>query len=326
MIDNAFYLSADPSANRLSVQAGEFATMLESKQKFELARVDLGPTDGPYDRYDLNPKFAYQITGVTPYIDSKNPSTFTYNKVKRRLDGIIQYKGLILRENAEFRLRIQKLVETFRQIQSLTSSNSTSCVWVHARKGDRTLPDEYSMTEWCKAHAKYNKETNRNDLPVGNFRRTNQSDEEVVSDSDVFDLGCPLALPYGSATLEHFLNASLILSPNNRNIFISTDDDVWLTKAISEYKSQPRNLISEKHLQIFRFHPHRNHRNEPSKRTAAEFFATIELGQHCEGFVGYPSKSTVAMLFYEMMCYYHRYTYLHCPPLFDLGMDYHREN
>lgn len=320
IVDNTYYLSADPSAQSISEKNRNiFNDKIQSKHKFTFPKT--APLMVFYDHYNLNPKFAYQITGTAPYIDISDSNTYTHTMRKRDLNGIVSYKGSILRQNAEFKLHTQKLVEIFRTSTHPHFTSNMTCIWAHARKGDRILPDEYDMIEWCKTHTKYI--SDHEYKPIGLFKRNNQSHDEVVSDGDVYDLGCQMALPYGGASLEHFLNASLILAPNNRNIYLSTDDEEWLTKAIIEYKSQTGNLISQKNLQIFRFHPkHHNHRNIPSKTTASDFFATIELGQQCEGFVGYTEASAVAQLFYDSMCYYHRYTYLQCPPSFNLGVEY----
>ena len=47
------------------------------------------------------------------------------------------------------------------------------------------------------------------------------------------NLGCRLKLPYGSATFDHFFNASLILDPSIKNIFVMTDDRVALANDVS---------------------------------------------------------------------------------------------
>jgi hypothetical protein len=49
------------------------------------------------------------------------------------------------------------------------------------------------------------------------------------------DMGCGAQLPYGAATLEHFLNASLVLMPHNRNIFMMTDDPKWLKAEVCPF-------------------------------------------------------------------------------------------
>ena len=128
-----------------------------------------------------------------------------------------------------------------------------------------------------------------------------------------------LALPYGAYTLEHMINASLIVSPNNRNIFLATDDDVWLQEATTEYIQRPNNLISKLNLNLYTFHARHGHRSKVTMDVAAEFFATMEIGQQCEAYVGYRSCSAVASLFYQAMCYYTKKNgYLNCPPLYDI--------
>lgn len=125
-------------------------------------------------------------------------------------------------------------------------------------------------------------------------------------------------LPYGAISLEHMINATLMVSPLNKNIFLATDDDEWLAQAMLEYQEQENNLISKHNLNLYTFHARHGHRQAFSMDVAAEFFATIEVGQQCNGFVGFRSCSAVANLFYQSLCYSSHYEYLKCPPLYDL--------
>jgi len=185
-------------------------------------------------------------------------------------------------------------------------------VMVHIRKDDRTKKGELDMIEWCRNHVTYNQETRDNWKPTG----------QGVSMQDLHNFGCHLILPYGAATLEHFLNASLIMAPENKNIFIATDDQVWLHQAIHNYRQSNNNLIHQKQLKLFPFHPRHNHRKDDSMDSAAEFFATIELGRQCNlGFAGYTMSSAVAQFFYQSLCYLNRYEYLSCPSLFEFGVN-----
>lgn len=219
--------------------------------------------------------------------------------------------GYVHRYNTELRLRIQSIMNRYQLSSEPPFSPDLNCVMVHIRKDDRTKIGEFDMIKWCKSHLLYNKET------MDDWKAV-----EGTSESDLRNYGCNLILPYGAATLEHFLNASLLLAPHNKNIFITTDDQAWLHQAIHEYRQQPNNLIHQKELQLFPFHPRHNHRKDDSIDAAAEFFSTIELGRQCSlGFVGYTMSSAVAQFFYQSLCYYNRYTYLSCPPLFEFGVN-----
>ena len=83
------------------------------------------------------------------------------------------------------------------------------------------------------------------------------------------------------------INASLIVAPNNRNIFLATDDNIWLQEAMTEYLKLPINLIKKNNLNLYSFHARHGHRNKVSIDVAAALFATIEIGQQCDAFVGY---------------------------------------
>ena len=126
------------------------------------------------------------------------------------------------------------------------------------------------------------------------------------------------AQPYGAVELEHILNASLIVSPNNRNIYIATDDEPWLHEAMAEYSKRPNNLIAKLGLQVYPFTARHGHRQHQTTEVAAEFFATIEIGQQCGAFVGYTGCSAVAGLFYEAMCFKNEKGYLQCPDVYRL--------
>ena len=125
----------------------------------------------------------------------------------------------------------------------------------------------------------------------------------------LLDFHAFLVLPFGALEIEHVINASLILLPNNRILYIATDDEQWLHEAMAEYRSKPGNLISTLKFHIYSFPARKGHRQSVSTEVAAEFFATIEVGQQCHGFVGHTGRSSVAQLFFESMCYKNQYDY-----------------
>lgn len=183
-------------------------------------------------------------------------------------------------------------------------------------------PSEWDMLEWCRNYTSYNASTKVFDFIRGSFKVwKNDTEIRHVRHATFINYGCQFTLPYGAATLEHFINASLIISPHTKTLFFSTDDGAWLTKAIADYRTQPNNLIDKLQLHLHYFHPESTHRRVPSIDTAAQLFATMELGQQCDGFVGYVKGSAIAKLFFESMCYRRNSKYLSCPPLFELGTE-----
>jgi hypothetical protein len=235
--------------------------------------------------------------------------------------------GYSLRVNAAFRYKIQQYVDQFRASSQPPFYHNTSCVWLHARKNDRMLPpSEWDMLDWCRQFMTYNTTTKQFEHVPGSFKVwKNDTAIKVLRSATLANYGCKLTLPYGAASLEHFINASLVLSPNAKTLFLSTDDEAWVSKAISEYLAQPNNLIDKLKLTLHYFNPPSNHRSAPSIDIAAMLFATIELGRQCEGFVGHLTGSAVAQFFYESMCYHHNGKYLSCPPLFDLAIEMGRQ-
>jgi hypothetical protein len=129
---------------------------------------------------------------------------------------------------------------------------------------------------------------------------------------------CGAAQPYGAIELEHVLNASLIVSPGSRHIFVATDDEPWLHEALAEYSRRPNNLLHQHKLHLHAFTARHGHRNHQTTDVAAEFFATIEVGQQCRAFVGYSGCSAVAQLFFEAMCFKNQLGYLQCPDVYKL--------
>ena len=64
-------------------------------------------------------------------------------------------------------------------------------------------------------------------------------------------MGCGAQLPYGAASLEHFLNASRVLMPQNRNVFMLTDDSKWLKAEIKKYYALRRHQHQHDTMHIF---------------------------------------------------------------------------
>jgi hypothetical protein len=300
--------------------ASEFGTPIPLKRPFlpdkfpDLKRyeVDDDVTARNYLLYTLNTSYYYFKTGTVPIITTE--TSIRQEGKMRNPSGVKQLFGYVHRCNAEFRWKIQHVIDRFRATSQPPFLPNITCVMVHIRKDDRSIP-HIDMVEWCKNHVVYNITTNQYS-PVG---FVDNKSSVVVESSLLSNLGCGLTLPYGAATIEHFINASLLIQPNIRNMFITTDDEIWLGKYLSEYKLLPGNLINKYNFHIYSYHARHNHRHSNSMEVAADFFATIELGQQCSGFVGYSSTSAVARLFYESLCFYNHNVYLSCPPLYDMS-------
>lgn len=294
--------------------------IFKMKKRFDIVPVGLTST---HDFYAINGNYSYYFTGRAPDIILNDTVNYKNLKVEGVYSTAINLFGYSLRVNSAFRMKIQYYVDHFRATSQPPFYHNTSCVWLHARKDDRMLPPtEWDMLEFCKNFTHYNTEKHIYELIPGKFKKfKNDTNFIDLRSGTLQNYGCTRSLPYGAATLEHFINASLVMSPHTKNLFLSTDDGAWFTEAISKYRSQPNNLIDKLQLQINHFEPPSTHRQVHSMDNAAILFATMELGQQCEGFVGYPSGSAIAQLFYESLCYHHNNKYLSCPSMFDLGTE-----
>jgi len=322
--DDYIFDKADPQGKELNARkTNEYNdSIFREKKRFEIKSLGLTST---YDSYGIEGKHSYYFTGHAPDVILDQTVVRKQALLETRFYGdVINVFGYAFRPNADFRLKIQHYVDHFRATSQPQFYHNTSCVWLHARKDDRMLPpSEWDMLDWCKRFIQYNATEVNYDLIPGEFKiYKDKKGIESASMGMLHDYGCQLTLPYGACKLEHFINASLILSPKTRHLFLSTDDEAWLTQAITEYREIPNNLIDKLQLHLNYFNPPSTHRNVPSITTAAHLFATIELGRQCEGFVGYRAASAIAGLFFESMCYRRSNSkYLSCPPLFDMGTE-----
>ena len=126
----------------------------------------------------------------------------------------------------------------------------------------------------------------------------------------VYTYGCTRGFPYGSVTLEHYVNATQIIS-KSKNIYIRTDNPKWLE---DELKNNP---LTEQY-NIFTSHVYENHR-KGSIRNAASYFAGIEIARKCPAFVGH-SGSAVTTFWLNHLCAYHNGKFGSCPAHFDFAV------
>jgi hypothetical protein len=96
-------------------------------------------------------------------------------------------------------------------------------------------------------------------------------------------MGCSFKLPFGAASLEHFLNASKVLLPNNRNVFIMTDDPNWVKRERKKYYSSRRHLLDKDTFKIFSPSVIKADHRGGSIGASAEFWGQITMAQQCQG-------------------------------------------
>ena len=127
-------------------------------------------------------------------------------------------------------------------------------------------------------------------------------------------MGCLSRLSFGAVTLEHYINASLIMLPENRNLYILTDDVHWLEPHLRSYHARARDIAPKDRFTFFVNAASPWHR-EASSDASAEFWASIKLAQQCQAFAGHFS-SVSTILVHNAMCYRHSFNnYLQCPPM-----------
>jgi hypothetical protein len=141
--------------------------------------------------------------------------------------------GMLFRLNSDFRSQMASEIEKFKG--SLSSPFPTGdCVAVHIRRHKDRAPYHLrgeAIREWCRVH----------------MRREDGScyDDETksyVKKGDCihsYDYGCHTANPYGALTLEHYLNATSLIS-SSKNIYLRTDDDKYLQEELKKYQGDKR--------------------------------------------------------------------------------------
>jgi hypothetical protein len=290
----------------------------------------------PYKNYEINNvDFIFPETLSVSIRDDGFPH-------EDKFAGIYMY-GIHFRENIHFRSKIQEVVQRTRLSSHFGLLRpEEQCVVVHMRKDDRMIKGlEGSMGDWCRNHTDFTVK-DREESATGDYQGA------PLQSGTWMDFGCLHHLPYGDASLEHFLNATLAMFPENKNIFIMTDDPSWLdyhverifgVTNISVYSSDSLSLEKDRtygrtqfvqtktkdprysKLRLFPLASKRIPETPPFDlyESNVEFWASIELARQCQGLVYHPG-SAVARMISSAMCYRSRgIEYLQCPDLFDIS-------
>eukprot|EP00597_Dinobryon_sp_UTEXLB2267_P019130 CAMPEP_0201114624 /NCGR_PEP_ID=MMETSP0812-20130820/78496_1 /ASSEMBLY_ACC=CAM_ASM_000668 /TAXON_ID=98059 /ORGANISM="Dinobryon sp., Strain UTEXLB2267" /LENGTH=361 /DNA_ID=CAMNT_0047378269 /DNA_START=149 /DNA_END=1234 /DNA_ORIENTATION=- len=216
--------------------------------------------------------------------------------------------GSLMRFNSAFRNEVQEVIHDFRSTRTPVFHPNISCVAVHVRRDDRALPG-VDMMEWCSNHT----------IVDGNGRKTHTGmwidNKNKLSFGQWADMGCGAQLPYGAATLEHFLNASRVLMPHNRNVFMMTDDPKWLRAEVRKYHSKHKHQADAMHIFFPPIRP--NHRGD-SYNASIDLWSSITLARQCQAVVGHLGSAAFNFI-YRNLCFYHDNQFLKCPPRFSIG-------
>lgn len=203
--------------------------------------------------------------------------------------------AIIHRYNAVFRNLIAEEIHKMRMLSKPHFHAADSCVAIHIRRHDRQLDGVDNMLDWC--------DKLRNGTCVEAPGAPCRFPEDHACDLN----------PFGYIQFKHYIHAAASLNPNNKNIFIMTDDGPWVEKHKHNFKHK---------YNIYSIHGSHRHSNN-SVANGVNFFASIEAARQCSGFVGH-SRSAIFGLMMKYMCMMHgpvgSRVYGQCPISFDFGI------
>jgi hypothetical protein len=197
------------------------------------------------------------------------------------------YHLIASRFNFNFRSKLETIKHQVRSEHPILHRDA-DCVTLHIRMDDRSKPG-VDIDAWCNRCAIFDDQNSASFTYEGRtYRhraRFNDSCTEY-NEGQYDDFGCNTDLPYGMATLEHYLNASRALRPNVSDVFIMTDDMNWFHEQRGKYTEQQR--ISEGRSWTPKMHlfPLRPNHRVSSLQAAEDFWASVSIAEQCSAFVG----------------------------------------
>jgi hypothetical protein len=255
----------------------------------------------------------------------------------RAIERILLMNGVLQRFNYFFRAKIYNRALEFRFKTSPMFKVNDRCVAAHYRQQDRTVA-HVNILEWCQnCTVKVNDEIQ--------YRQENpycQSRDYPTW----LDKGCTMPVPFGVITLSHIVNASRILHPDNRNLFIMTDDPKLLQEHIDDYNrhlsrynhslsyhnripsnhqhKRLHNIMEEKsqppdnQINIYVLGAKLDHRKS-SFQSSIDFWASIKIAKQCDGFVGH-FGSAATRIIHDAICFRNGANkFMVCPKTYDLS-------
>eukprot|EP01041_Mallomonas_annulata_P000141 gene141-226_t len=204
------------------------------------------------------------------YRGTYNMTTILKKSHDARSREILFTYGILLRLNYKYRSLVAHEIFNFEtKLLPLKFPTDGNCVTIHIRRTDRIAAkhDYRNMTEWCDNHS------------------------GRVSSTMWHDMGCNLGIPFGDVTLRMFLNASNIIKPAVRNVYIMTDDGDWVKKHMKEYENE---------WNFFLLPAPSNHR-KGSLVNGVNFLSSIELAKRCNGLVGHTGSAIMSLLLRIML-------------------------
>jgi hypothetical protein len=212
----------------------------------------------------------------------------------------IWYNAVLTRFKVQFQAKIQNLMHSFRTSHPFFHRD-TQCIALHIRMDDRNKPG-LDLEEWCNRCALFRDGVSSGS---GGYRRRsgfNFSCSEY-DEGTWCDYGCNTDLPYGSASLEHYINASYLLNPSINHLFIMTDDMNWLHSQRVAYneKYHAGTDAAGSHRPVLHVFPTRPNHRSSNLAAAEDFWASVALAQQVSlvmlsVFTGYLASVLMAML------------------------------
>jgi hypothetical protein len=243
-----------------------------------------------------------------PNLISRESTEVQDRNTYQLLDNYLYYLGVATRFNSFFRMRVHSIVSRFRHSFDPPFLENSTCIALHIRQDDRNVPGVEDLDIWCNSCSVMN--------PEG--RRHGYKDGCTLYDrTDWYDKGCASRLPFGKASIIHFLNSSAALLPAVTNIFIMTDDIDWLHDQKQKHVGVLDQLHREKGIRLLPYPVRPKHRRMELVG-AEDFWASVTLAQQCKGFVGH-FGSAATQIIYRSLCYYSDHSFMRCPDIYDIG-------
>jgi hypothetical protein len=226
------------------------------------------------------------------------------------LEDYQYYLGIGTRFNSFFRMKLQRIGSHLRYSFDPPFLESSECVALHIRQDDRNIPGVADLDDWCNKCSIMD--------PNSPTRRQRYKDGcPDYDNTDWFDKGCASRLPFGKATLVHYINASIALNPKITNYFIMTDDINWLHEQKKEHTALLNKLYAERGIRLLPF-PVRPEHRRMALQGAEDFWASINIARQCSAFVGH-FGSAATQIIYRSLCYRSNNNFAQCPDIFDIA-------
>ena len=186
------------------------------------------------------------------------------------------------------------------------------------------LPNGMNMKEFCHV-ASGNRSISRDNCTEEALEKARLPGLPRATCPSMLDLGCFAIHSFGELTLVNYLEKAKQLLPDVHNAFVMTDDGPWLEDQIAALpKDGTDSGVS--HYKVGRLAAEKEARNERRSdgrkangtRYSVDFWTSVTVARHCQGFVGH-FGSGVSAFVYTAMCFNHAGLTGECPVGADIG-------